>query len=916
MHWLGYSGRVVARHSTGITIALTAALAFALSFAPLPDVWRPLPALAEKPWETLAEAALPKKISPFEREDAITGARDLASAPVLEGTPSGSEARPLSSELNEPVPPTQAIPAAAALGALEAREVRKLEAWARKVGARHVDIEQSCLERNEATGGCLTEALDAFFEQVEALQSGERMLPVRIVHLGDSQIASDFITDLVRRRLELRYGSGGRGFLFVDRPTPGAGRKVRTGEATEGWEVMKLTDSERSGPLGFSGVRFLSRDGRTTRYGLEQAARVAELHFMTSPRGGTVYLNADQKTVSKVLTRFTDSEFAFTRIWLPKKARTLELRAGKGDVNLFGVTLESGGPGIVYDTVGLPGAFFEVYLRAPEKVFRSQLRRRNPSLVVLMIGGNDAYEIGRGRQTLDKVRDGARKLVERIQKAAPSASCLMISPMDAGVRTVSGGIEPRQHSEAVGKIVRQVAMEKGCAYWDLYQAMGGAGSVRRWLDRGLFNEDLVHPLGGGADILGHLFDFALERARTQRLNAPPPRWVEPAGLEDFSGKALARTFAKLKELAARKEQAPRVSVVQLGASHTAGHMFTDTVRTELGKKFGSGGRGFVAAGRPSNQLARSGVRRELLGDWQVLDARDAPAGEPMGLTGIRVVGQPGARLRTEFGVDEPGGNAPARVSIFYLETPEMGRMSVRIDGVVAAELSGPEKTRVVPRGSLPLGPPGSRGRARVVSFPAKGTSHVVEVENVGGGPITVFGTAVDVPNGGVGWDALGLPGSTAILADAYEKAVLEEQLRARKADLYVLFFGTNESADRALSENDLRRANISLLRTLRAASPEADCLILGPTDQLEKRQDGRWAEAPNTEMVIRVLREIAKQQGCAFWSSRAAMGGPRAMTRWQQMTPPWGHEDGIHLTREGYQRLASALVNDLLEAYR
>jgi lysophospholipase L1-like esterase len=40
------------------------------------------------------------------------------------------------------------------------------------------------------------------------------------------------------------------------------------------------------------------------------------------------------------------------------------------------------------------------------------------------------------------------------------------------------------------------------------------------------------------------------------------------------------------------------------------------------------------------------------------------------------------------------------------------------------------------------------------------------------------------------------------------------------------------------------------------------------------------------------------------------------MTRWQQMTPPWGHEDGIHLTREGYQRLASALVNDLLEAYR
>jgi hypothetical protein len=164
-------------------------------------------------------------------------------------------------------------------------------------------------------------------------------------------------------------------------------------------------------------------------------------------------------------------------------------------------------------------------------------------------------------------------------------------------------------------------------------------------------------------------------------------------------------------------------------------------------------------------------------------------------------------------------------------------------------------------------------------------------ENTGGGPITVFGTAVDRLNGGIGWDALAR-WPTAILADAYEKGVLEEQLRARKADLYVLFYGTNESANPAVGEDELRRANLSLLRTLRVASPEADCLILGPTDQIQRRKDGGWAEAPNTEMVIRVLREIAGQQGCAFWSSRAAMGGPRSMLRWQRMSPPLGHEDG------------------------
>jgi hypothetical protein len=106
----------------------------------------------------------------------------------------------------------------------------------------------------------------------------------------------------------------------------------------------------------------------------------------------------------------------------------------------------------------------------------------------------------------------------------------------------------------VRDIVRDVAMEKGCAFWDLYGAMGGAGSAGRWVDRGLLKQDLIHPVGGGADLIGHLFDFALERARTGRPNAPSPRPTEPPGLVDPSGNALARTYAKLGDLATWKRR--------------------------------------------------------------------------------------------------------------------------------------------------------------------------------------------------------------------------------------------------------------------------------------------------------------------------------------------------------------------------
>jgi lysophospholipase L1-like esterase len=45
------------------------------------------------------------------------------------------------------------------------------------------------------------------------------------------------------------------------------------------------------------------------------------------------------------------------------------------------------------------------------------------------------------------------------------------------------------------------------------------------------------------------------------------------------------------------------------------------------------------------------------------------------------------------------------------------------------------------------------------------------------------------------------------------------------------------------------------------------------------------------------------------------MGGERAMLRWQRAQPVLGNPDGVHLTPEGYERLAGAFARDLLSAY-
>jgi len=82
-----------------------------------------------------------------------------------------------------------------------------------------------------------------------------------------------------------------------------------------------------------------------------------------------------------------------------------------------------------------------------------------------------------------------------------------------------------------------------------------------------------------------------------------------------------------------------------------------------------------------------------------------------------------------------------------------------------------------------------------------------------------------------------------------------------------------------------------------------------------RRADRSWVEVPKIDMVSATLRQVAAERGCAFWSPRAAMGGPRSILRWQKLEPPLATSDGVHLTRQGYEMLATSLADALLSKW-
>jgi lysophospholipase L1-like esterase len=148
----------------------------------------------------------------------------------------------------------------------------------------------------------------------------------------------------------------------------------------------------------------------------------------------------------------------------------------------------------------------------------------------------------------------------------------------------------------------------------------------------------------------------------------------------------------------------------------------------------------------------------------------------------------------------------------------------------------------------------------------------------------------------------------------YEQQALSRQLEARQPDLFVLFYGTNESGLSKFNAQEMALRYDTLFATLRRSSPEAECLIIGPTDRMMKR-GVEWIEAISEDKVMAAVRNVARTHGCAFWDARAAMGGPASIETWIWNSPPLANYDHVHLTPRGYRALAQAFVDDLLATY-
>ncbi|MEC8022345.1 MAG: GDSL-type esterase/lipase family protein, partial [Myxococcota bacterium] len=184
---------------------------------------------------------------------------------------------------------------------------------------------------------------------------------------------------------------------------------------------------------------------------------------------------------------------------------TFEVRAsGGGNVHTYGVTLETAGPGIVYDAVQMVGTRSSRLLNFNSEHIKAQVEHRSPDLQVFMYGGNEVGDSG----SLDTYAEKYTAAIRRMRAGRPEASCLVMTPVAHGEK-YRGRIRTNRRMLEMVPIQRSIAASVGCAFYNTFEAMGGDGASGRWYKSGLMSGDFAHMTSKGNKVLGVMFYQAL-----------------------------------------------------------------------------------------------------------------------------------------------------------------------------------------------------------------------------------------------------------------------------------------------------------------------------------------------------------------------------------------------------------------------
>ena len=348
---------------------------------------------------------------------------------------------------------------------------------------------------------------DPLFCQLENAEAEGKTY--RIMHYGDSQIEMDRISSVLRQKLQEFFGGSGPNMIPAVQPVP----TISVSQRSTGLSRFAIygDSSNHRAPHNRYGV--MAQYGQVigggsisfTQTSHSQAFANAK-NFTTisvllgkNSKGFSATLKCDNIAPETKVLEATDSVSLIT--WefpVDVKRGTITF---KGNAEIYGVLLD-GDAGVAVDNVSLRGCSGTIFTRMNESVARQSFALLNTRLIILQFGGNRMPGITSGKNITSYMVE-LEKQINYMKRVAPQAKLLFIGPADMG-KSYGGKMCTWHGLPELNDSLRVMALRNDVAYWDMFNVMGGEGSMAQWVKHNppLAGPDYVHFTFRGAQEIG------------------------------------------------------------------------------------------------------------------------------------------------------------------------------------------------------------------------------------------------------------------------------------------------------------------------------------------------------------------------------------------------------------------------------
>jgi LysM repeat protein len=335
--------------------------------------------------------------------------------------------------------------------------------------------------------------------------------PITIAHFGDSHVQPDIYTGELRKILQAERGMGGKGMIFPYSIAQTYATLDYASYHTGSWRASKSIEYIPKLPLGISGVTAKTSDASasfTIRFHNPMPSHYRKLKLFVKQHRESydVVVSSGGESVAIEIGEPTNPAQAFIEIVLPVIGPTLKVQLVKkndfeNDFEFHGMSLESATTeGLVLHCLGVGGSQFRSLLA--EKLFDVHIASVNPDLAILDFGTNDHIYNNMLPPDMESV---IVKSIARVRAAAPNCVVLLTTTQDMnrkGQNITSG----RDYSA----LIRKVAKDQNCAYYDWYWVSGGPKRMSLWENYGLAQADNIHLTVKGYQMKGELLGNAFK----------------------------------------------------------------------------------------------------------------------------------------------------------------------------------------------------------------------------------------------------------------------------------------------------------------------------------------------------------------------------------------------------------------------